>query len=194
MLSEEFREKITWEKQIPLFSNYVVIKQLAAVILIPAFLIMVFLVILEPGMIFDAFMIFLLLAAILGVLALISMAMIQVATRGGLLAVFTLDHSGMYYDAGKNSKSLNRLTTIGGILAGSPSILGGSMINISRESEFMSWDEVKGINAYDSQKTVVAFRKSLVSPIGIFCSDENYEYVKDYIKKHLPKGVDLKSK
>ena len=193
-MSEEESTKLEWERQIPLFSNYVVLKQLSVAILISAFLVMMLLIVLDPEMIFDAFMVFLLLVGILGVLAVIAMALIQGATRGGLKAGFTLNDSGMHYEAKKHSKSLNRLTAIGGVLAGSPALLGGSMINISRESEFMSWDEVKKITAYDSQKTIVAYRKSLISPMGLFCTDENYDTAKEYIKKHLPKGVSLKRK
>ena len=37
LISEAPVKKIVWEKQIPLFSNTVVIKQLANVIIIPAF-------------------------------------------------------------------------------------------------------------------------------------------------------------
>ncbi|MDD3407497.1 MAG: hypothetical protein PHP13_05375 [Methanomicrobium sp.] len=193
-MSEEESTKIVWERQIPLFSNNVLLKQLSVAILISAFFVMMLLIVLDPDMIIDAFMVFLLLVGILGVLAVIAMALIQAATRGGLSAEFSLDDFGMHYEAKKHSKSLNRLTAIGGILAGSPSLLGGSMINISRESEFMSWDEVKKITAYDSQKTIVAYRKSLISPMGLFCTDENYAETKEYIKNHLPKGVSLKRK
>ena len=190
--SDAQKEKIVWEKQIPLFSNTVVIKQLAMVIIIPAFLIMVLLVVLDPDMIMEAFMVFVLLLAIFAVLSVIAMGMIQAVTRGGLSATFSLDDKGMYYDAGRSSKALNKITMTGGIMAGSPALLGGSMINISRESESMAWSDVKKITAYDSQKTIVAYRKSLISPIGLFCTGENYEGVLDFIIRHLPTGIDLK--
>ncbi|MDD4126555.1 MAG: hypothetical protein PHV39_02570 [Methanomicrobium sp.] len=193
-MSEDFKNRVEWDKQIPLFSNYVVLKQLAMAISFSAFLVMLLLIILDPEMFIEAFKVFLILIVIFVVLAIIAMAMIQGFTRGGLLATFSLDEKGMYYNAGKNSKSLNRLTALGGIMAGSPALLGGSMINISRESESMGWGEIKKITAYDSQKTIVAYRKSLISPIGLFCTDENYEDVKEYIKNHLPKGVSLKRK
>ena len=196
-MSEDFSsgapvKKIVWEKQIPLFSNTVVVKQLAMVIIIPAFFIMIFLVFLDPDMIVEAFMVFVLLLAIFTVLSVIAMGMIHAATRGGLSATFSLDDKGMYYDAGKNSRALNRLTLLGGLVAGYPALLGGSMINISRESESMAWSDVGKITAYDSQKTIVAYRKSLISPIGLFCTGENYEEVLDFIIRHLPPGIDLK--
>jgi hypothetical protein len=190
--SEAPVKKIVWEKQIPLFSNTVVIKQLAMVIIVPAFFIMIFLIVLDPDMIVEAFMVFVLLLGIFAILSAIAMGMIHAATKGGLSATFSLDDKGMYYDAGKNSRALNKITITGGIMAGSPALLGGSMINISRESESMSWSDVKMITAYDSQKTIVAYRKSLVSPVGLFCTDENYEEVLDFITRHLPSGVILK--
>jgi hypothetical protein len=189
---EESGEEIVWEEQIPLFSNMVVIKQLAMVIIIPAFLVMFLLIVLDPKMIPEAFLVFVLLLGIFAILSVIVMGMIQAATRGGLFAEFRLDDKGIYYKTGKNSRSLNRITMMGGIMAGSPALLGGSMINISRESESISWDNVKKITAYDSQLTVVAYRKSLVSPIGLFCTDENYEEVLEFIASRLPGGVALK--
>ena len=189
---EESGKEIVWEKQIPLFSNTVVTKQLAMVIVIPAFLVMIFLIVLDPVMIAEAFLVFVLLLGIFAVLSVIAMGMIQAATRGGLSAEFRLDDKGMYYDAGENSRSLNRITMMGGVMAGSPALLGGSMINISRESESMAWKDVRKITAYDSQLTVVAYRKSLVSPIGLFCTDENYERVLDFTTSRLPEGVALK--
>ena len=190
--SEALVKKIVWEKQIPLFSNTVVVKQLAMVIIIPAFFIMIFLIVLDPDMIVEAFMVFVLLLGIFAVLSVIAMGMIHAATRGGLSATFSLDDKGMYYDAGRNSKALNKITMTGGIMAGSPALLGGSMINISRESESMAWSDVRKITAYDSQKTIVAYRKSLICPIGLFCTGENYEEVLDFITGHLPPGIDLK--
>ncbi|ADN36502.1 conserved hypothetical protein [Methanolacinia petrolearia DSM 11571] len=192
LISEAPVKKIVWEKKIPLFSNTVVIKQLAMVIIIPAFFLMIFLIVLDPDMIVEAFMVFVLLLGIFAVLTVIAMGMIHAATKGGLSATFSLDDKGMYYDAGKNSRALNKITMTGGIMAGSPALLGGSMINISRESESMAWSDVKKITAYDSQKTIVAYRKSLISPVGLFCTDENYEEVLDFITRHLPSGVNLK--
>ena len=193
-MSDDFKNFIQWEKRIPLFTNIVVLKQLFLALMIPCCFLFLLISALDPDMIFDTFMTSLLVFGILAVLSVFAMAVIQLTSGGGLSATFSLNEKGMYYDAGQNSKSLNRITAAGGAMAGSLYLAGGSMINISRESEFMSWEEVDKITAYDSQKTIVAYRKILICPMGLFCKKENYDDIIKYIEKNLPKGVILEHK
>ncbi|WOF15907.1 hypothetical protein F1737_03945 [Methanoplanus sp. FWC-SCC4] len=190
-MNDDDSKTVKWTRKIPLTTNTYVLKQLFIVLIIAMVPLFLLLVILDPDMLFEIIQIVGLVFGIMVVLAVISLILLQVTTRGGIEATFTLNGKSMLYEAGKNSKSLNRFTAAGAILAGSPSALGGSLINISRETESMKWREVHKVTAYDSQKTIVAGRKNMISPMGLFCTDENYEEVINFVETHIPSNVIL---
>jgi hypothetical protein len=128
------------------------------------------------------------LFAFLVVLGLVISAALHFGTRGGPEGFFAVTPKGVGYRAGKTSGLINRATLIGSALGGSLSGTGGSLVNISRELDFMNWKEIRSVTAYRRDTTILFYRKVLFSPIIIYCTSGNFEAVLGYIRKHVPES------
>lgn len=129
------------------------------------------------------------IAAIFGffvILGLIIAAVIHFSTRGGPDGFFAVTPKGVGYKAGKFSKGINRATLVGAAAGGSLAGAGGSLVNISRELDFMGWKEIRSATAYSRDCTVLLYRKVLFSPIILYCTPENFDTVVNYIREHAP--------
>ncbi len=120
------------------------------------------------------------------VLGLIIAAAIQYFTRGGPDTDFAVTKDGIGYRAGKESKAINRATLAGTAIGGSVAGAGGSLINISREMDFMSWDEMRSITVYPRERSLLFYRKMLIFPFMLYCTPENFETVKGLVRKFAP--------
>jgi hypothetical protein len=120
------------------------------------------------------------------VLGLIIAAAIQFFTKGGPDTDFAVTKDGIGYRAGKASKAINRATLAGTAIGGSLAGAGGSMINISREMDFMSWKEMRSITVYPRERSLLFYRKVLLFPFALYCTPENFETVKGLIRKYAP--------
>jgi hypothetical protein len=120
------------------------------------------------------------------VLGLIIAAAMQFFTKGGMTTDFAITPEGIGYRAGKESKAINRATLAGTAVGGSLAGAGGSMINISREMDFMRWDEVKSITVYPRERSLVFYRRALIFPFALYCTPENFEQVKTLAKQYAP--------
>ncbi len=179
-------EGLLWETKAPVITSRPVVTQLILVFVISCLIVLAFIFLLD----FDAG-----LAAapyILGImiffiiLGLIIAAAIQFFSKGGLLTEFAVTPGGIGYRAGKGSKAINRATLAGTAVGGSLSGAGGSLINISREMDFMRWEEVRSITVYPRERSLVFYRKFLIFPFALYCTQENYEQVKALAKKYAP--------
>ena len=120
------------------------------------------------------------------VLSLIIAAAIQFFTKGGPTTEFAITPEGIGYRAGKESKAINRATLAGTALGGTLSGAGGSLINISREMDFMAWDEVRSIKVYQKERSLVFYRKFLIFPFALYCTPDNFEQVKALARTYAP--------
>jgi hypothetical protein len=129
------------------------------------------------------------IAAIFGffvILGLIIAAAIHFGSGGGPEGFFAVTPKGVGYRAGKLSKDINRATLIGSAVGGSLTGAGGSLVNISRELDFMDWKEIRSATAYTRDRTILLYRKVLFSPIILYCTPENFDAVINYIREHAP--------
>jgi hypothetical protein len=109
------------------------------------------------------------------VLALVIGWAIQFFSKGGPMGVFAITNEGVGYRAGKESKALNRATLVGSAIGGSLAGTGGSLINIGREMESMSWDEVRSVTVDRRDRSLLFYRRTLVFPIVLYAADENFD-------------------
>jgi len=96
---------------------------------------------------------------------------------------------GIGYAAGETMKKVNQLTAIGSVAGGSLSGLGGSILNISREKDSVIWDDIRLISYQNRERTIVVYRKTLISPIMLVCTIENFSRVKELISRYAPPGT-----
>lgn len=87
--------------------------------------------------------------------------------------------------ASKKTSSVNTGIAVAGGLLGSLSAAGGGILAKSREDDFIRWDESRSVALNRKKKTVTVTRKSLIFPIRLYCTDENYEQVAAFIKKSV---------
>jgi len=64
--------------------------------------------------------------------------------------------------------------------------MGGSLISISRESQFIRWKDIRSITPYESQHSILIRTRELVYPMGVFCTPENFSTALDLIRKYAP--------
>lgn len=177
---------LLWTRKAPVISSRPVVTQLILALGI-AFLFLVIVLLIadvEAGLaaapyILGVFVFFV-------VLALLIAAAIQFFSKGGLTTEFAVTPEGIGYRAGKESELINRATLAGTALGGSLAGAGGSMINISREMDFMRWDEVRSITVYPRERSLVFSRKWLIFPFALYCTQENFEKVKALARKYAP--------
>jgi hypothetical protein len=177
-----------WGRKTPVVTSIIVVKQL--IFAIGAGFLFVFIILAIADLssayaigpiLFGLFLFFV-------VLALIIAAGIQFFTRGGPYMEFAVTREGIGYKAGDESKALNRATLLGNALGGSLSGTGGSLINITREMDFMSWGEIRSATAYRRDHSILLYRKALISPFALYCPPEIFEKVISLIRERAPQA------
>jgi len=179
-------EGLIWTAKAPVISSRPVVTQLILVFVIACLIVLAFLFLLDIDAGLGAAPYILGIMVFFIVLGLIIAAAIQFFTKGGPTTEFAVTPEGIGYRAGKESKTINRATLAGTALGGSLSGAGGSMINISREMDFMAWDEVRSITVYPKERSLVFYRSMLIFPFALYCTQENFEQVKALAKNYAP--------
>lgn len=177
-------DALLWTTKAPVISSRPVVTQLVIAFGSGFLFVMAFLFILdvESAVILAPYVIA--TAGFIIVLGLIIAAAMQFFTKGGMTTDFAVTPEGIGYRAGKESKAINRATLAGTAIGGSLAGAGGSMINISREMDFMSWAEVKSITVYPRERSLVFYRRALIFPFALYCTPENFEQVKALARKY----------
>jgi hypothetical protein len=177
---------LVWTAKMPVITSPVVVKQLLLALGGASLFLAVLMVLLGAYPALPViFALFLFFAALLLLIA----AAIQFFTKGGPLGEFAITPEGVGYRAGKESRAINRATLVGTALGGSLPGVGGSLINISREMDFMNWKEMRSIRSSTSDRSLVFYRKILVFPLVLYCTEENYDQALALVRKYAPPGI-----
>lgn len=103
----------------------------------------------------------------------------------GMTSDFFVNLEGAGQEASKKTSNVNTGIAVAGGLLGSLSAAGGGMIVKSRENDFIRWNETRSVALNRKKKTVTVTRKSLIFPIRLYCTEENYEQVAAFIRQHV---------
>jgi hypothetical protein len=103
----------------------------------------------------------------------------------GMASDFFVNVEGAGQEASKKTSSVNTGIAVAGGLLGSLSAAGGGILAKSREDDFIRWDQSRSVALNRKKKTITVTRKSLIFPIRLYCTDENYEQVATFIKKNV---------
>lgn len=182
-------EGIIWETHIPVVTSSIAMKQLAMALGAGILFVAVLMAILD----FSSFLSFIipLIGVYLFLLAIgvIIAIIIQAGTKGGPLGQFAVIKKGVGYNAGSTSKMINLATLWGSAIGGSLAGGGGSLINIAREMDFIEWKDVRSATARTSDRSIVFYRKELISPIAPYCTKENFDTVVTMVRRYAPDGT-----
>jgi len=173
---------LAWSRVVPLITNPVVVKDLFLALFIPALLAGILLTVI----LWDAAMLLLFLAVAAGifVVGLVIMTILQLGTKGGLNTFFYISDEGVAYKAGKGTKILNRVSTVGSLAMGSAGGTGSGLLAISQEANTLFWENVRYITIRTGLKMIVFRSPYLISPIALYCTEKNFPVVVEMIKKY----------
>lgn len=175
-------ETITWQIDVPIFKNSVILKQLGLAIGIPFGLLAVILAIATGDIMNGVYIII-----IISVLLFLTWLFMLAVYRGKYEAEFLLDNKGVLYrtrtkQAEKNL-IVNILTVILGIFSKQPAAAGAGMLAQSRQEVFIHWNRITKIKYNPKCKTIL-IRSGWFDNIALFCLEENYSIIEQAVIEH----------
>ena len=173
---------VSWSRKIPLITNPWLVLQC---IFIPSGIAIVmgsFLSIITGE--WALLTLFLIIGAGLSVLMLLIMLVLQLVTGGGLDTEFFISNEGVAHQAGSTTRALNRASTGGSAVLGSLSATGAGLLAMSQENTLLRWEDVRYISVYPSMRSMVFRSKYLISPVVLYCSEENFPAILAMVKKY----------
>lgn len=180
-------ESISWEADIRLATNPLVVKQLMLVALgsgvLMAFLLTFILT--TTGDFQDIpmmLLISLLAASGLGLLLLL----VALVVFGNRIRIrFTVDDEGALWETvDKRARTLNRIAMVAGVLGRSPQAAGAGALAASREKEFVPWEDLSAIKR-DERRRMITLRSSWRPVMMLVCLPSNYERVVRYVNERV---------
>lgn len=177
-----------WGTKCPVIGSSIVVKQLIMALGGGILFVFIILAIVDISAAFSALPALLGILIFLVVLSLIIAGAMQFFTKGGPYAEFAVTNKGVGYKAGDESKAMNTITLAGSVLGGSLSGAGGSLINISREMDFMEWKEMRSVTGYRRDHSILFYRKELINPFAFYCTPEIFEKVMVMAREKAPQA------
>jgi hypothetical protein len=172
-----------WEIDVPLLSNRIMVGGVArafgiAALIMGSLLTLLFAVQGE----FDAVgPLWLLTAAVCGGMLIVAVLVMLFVFRNRIRFRFTVtDQAVLAETIDTRARGVNRLTTIAGILGGSPGATGAGLIGASQESQSVDFSGAFGVQ-YLPRSRVIAFRNSWRRVLYVYCTAENYAEVAERI-------------
>jgi hypothetical protein len=185
-------DTLAWSRVVPLASNPVVVKDLFLVLFVPALL---------AGSLFTVIVgdvamliLFLVLAVGLFVLGFVIMTILQLGANGGLNTFFYISSEGVAYKAGKGTEILNRVATVGSFAMGSAVGTGSGLLAISEEANALFWENVRYVTINTGMKMILFRSPSLISPIPLYCTEENFPVIVGMVRKYVPASASVTTK
>jgi hypothetical protein len=180
----ESGELLTWERKIPLITNpFLVLQGIAIPLGIGVVLGLMFWLITGAQ---EMLLMFVVLGGFLALVFLLVMLVLQIVTGGGLLTTFYIGSEGVAHRAGRTTGALNRAATAGSVLAGSPGGTGAGLLAMSQEYNILEWNTVRYISVYPSVRSLVFRSPLLISPVVLYCTEENFSRVLAMVRKYAP--------
>jgi hypothetical protein len=178
---------LSWERKIPLITNpYLVLQGIAIPLGIGVALGLVFWLMTGEQ---DMLLLFIVLGGFLALLFLFVMLVLQIVTGGGLLTTFYISSEGVAYRAGSTTRNLDRAATAGSVLMGSMGGTGAGLLAMSQEGNLLEWNNIRYISVYPSVRSLVFRSPLLISPVVLYCTEENFPRVLAMTRMHAPAGA-----
>ena len=175
---------LTWVRKIPLITNpYLVLQCILIPLGLGCILGLIFWLITGAQ---DMLLMFIIIGAFLAVVFLLVMLVLQLVTGGGLATTFFISNEGVAHKAGSTTRSLDTAATVGSVLMGSMGGTGAGLLAMSQECNTLEWNDVRYISVYRSVRSVVFRSQYLISPVVLYCTEENFEAVLSMIRIYAP--------
>jgi hypothetical protein len=180
----EPEERISWERKIPLITNpYLVLQGIALPLGIGVILGLIFWLITGTR---EMFLMFVVLGGFLAMVFLLVMLVLQIVTGGGLLTTFFISSEGVAHKAGSTTRNLDTAATAGSVLLGSVGGTGTGLLAMSQEYNTLEWNKIRYITVYPAVRSIVFRSPLLISPVALYCTQENFFPVLAMVRKYAP--------
>jgi hypothetical protein len=176
---------VTWSRKIPLITNPWLVLQGIFIPLGIGVVCGIFFSLITGGE-WAMLILFLVLGAGLAALFLLIMLVLQIVTGGGLETEFFISDEGVAHKAGSTTRALDRASAGGSAVLGSMSGTGAGLIAMSQENNLLAWEEVRYVSVYRSVRSIVFRSKYLISPVVLYCTEENFPAIIALVKKYAP--------
>lgn len=179
LLSDGHHDVISWETDIRLATNPLVLKQLMLVALgsglFMAFLLT--LILATTGEFRDIPMMLLISLLAAGGLGLLLLLVTLVLFGNRIRVRFTVNKEGALWET-VDPRALrgSRLAMLAGVLGPSPQAVGAGSLAVSREKEFVQWSDLSAVQCDERRHTIV-LRSSWRPVMMVICLPGNYEHV-----------------
>jgi len=183
---------LVWSRKIPLITNTILIRDTFLAFMGAMFLVTTILFLLTGD--FSLYFMFLIISLGIFVLCLIIMLVLQVVTGGGLETQFGIGPGGVSHHAGRTTRALDRGSTAGSVVLGSMGGTGAGLIAMSQEDNMLAWEDVRYVRVYTRLRFIELRSKYLISPVVLYCTEENFPVVLDMVKQHIPKTAYMKGR
>jgi hypothetical protein len=101
---------------------------------------------------------------------------------------YTLSKKGVRVElVSKSLKTLNRVGTIVGFIMGNPGLAGAGMISTGRETAYVNWKSITK-TIFNEKGKKIALKNGWFTVMDIYCTDENYNQVADYVKSRTERS------
>ncbi|MFZ7104552.1 MAG: hypothetical protein ACOWWO_18110 [Peptococcaceae bacterium] len=169
-------DEVSWETRVPIFKNSLILKQIGIAIGLP----------------FGALL--LLLAAmrayyallLIGMTLLLAFLLVLLLFRGTYDVRYTLDRKGVSCQTQERQKKrvrgLAAVTFLFGLLRANPTAAGAGLLSASGTDIQIPWKKIRKVKYTEKQRTI-QISGGFGENIALFCTELNYEQVKEYIQK-----------
>ena len=174
----EIPNKIAWKISVPIFHNYIILKQLALALGIPFGLLALFLLVIKA---YNGFL-------LMAILFLATYVFIRIVWGGNYHVGFELNANGMHTytmkQQAKQNRIINGATVLLGFISGKPTVAGAGFLAQSKQDITIPWRNIKKVT-YLPKKHTVMIKSGFTETIAIFCTKENYADVEVYIRSRM---------
>lgn len=176
-------EKIQWQISVPIFRNTVILKQLGLAIGIPFGLVALVIGLSSGKSVYTLYGLGFIVA-----LLFFTWLFIMAIYRGRYEAEFVLDDKGILCRTqakqAKKNRIINALTVVLGLLSSKPAAVGAGMMAQSRQEVFLKWNRVTKVKYKPNSRTIL-LRGGWTESIALFCTAENYEQIKAFVRRNI---------
>jgi hypothetical protein len=171
-----------WTARVSLVRSGVVLRQLALALGLPIIMLALFMLILEwppdPRSVGVALWVAGIVAGIFLVLLAIVLGLVY---RGGYEYRYVIDSRGIRATTHGRTAATNRIVNLLLLFSGSPSAAGAGILAAGRQSEFVAWSRVSGVEADAGQRTIALLQGG--RPVMLVaCDTTQYAAVLEYVR------------
>jgi hypothetical protein len=182
-------KEIGWEIGVPILKNKVLMRQIVLLFVL-TFLItstLMSIIFLTQGDIKAIPIVVLILFVVCLALFVLVLIITIVIFKNRMDLRYTLNEKGVLYEMiDRRGKNINRIAIVLGLLSRNPTTAGSGLIAKSLEKSFIDFRNVVSIEPNDDDR-IILLKNEWRTLIPVYCNNDNYQVVKEFILEHLRK-------